>query len=255
MGSSKIQTALLIPDVHIDSEDERALKLLIKIAKQIKTLKEIIVMGDFGTLNSVSRWGQRPDKYTILSNEIKHINAWLDVFDKEFSSNKYKKKFIEGNHCYRAERYIISKAPELFGMIRIQDLLRLKQRKWEFVPYGPNQRTFVLNSKCIARHEPIGRSASTTARSAGPNVRAVFYAHNHNLDQAVQGHLDGSVTESYCTGFLGDEKHLEFSYAKIKNWQKGFRLVHFNEKKEHFVETIKISKNYEAIAQGRLFKG
>ncbi len=249
-----LDLALIIPDSHIPYHDEKAYRLMIKVAKFYrKQLKEIVSLGDYGDFYSVMFHAKHPKIDQMLQTEVESINAHLDELDELFP--RAKKVFIEGNHEYRLERYICDKAPSLFGITDIKLLLKLNQRKnWKFVPYGPNQQHKILNSKLMAKHEPPPGQIFSAAKEAGCSI---VFGHVHRRIEGFHVNLQGVQRGAYCPGWLGDKRYKDvFGYVKNHHqWQLGFDLVFVDQNtKRYYRQGIHILDNYTCSVNGKLFK-
>jgi predicted phosphodiesterase len=247
-----MKLALLIPDTHRPYHDKKAYKLMIHAVSQLK-IDEIVVLGDYADFYAVSSHGRDPRVAQMLVEEIDDVNAGLDELDALFPAAK--KIFIEGNHEYRLERYLMNQAPGLFGVTDTRSILKLNSRpNWGFVSYGPNQAYKVLGSKLYARHEPLGRTSEMTARKA---MCSVTFGHIHRIQLNSAVAMDGSQHTAFCCGWLGDKKqNMIFDYVKTHHdWQLGFSLVYVDENTGQFYPVIvPISDNYTCVVNGRGYK-
>jgi hypothetical protein len=177
----------------------------------------------------------------------------LDWFDENLPS--VKKVFLEGNHEFRLERYLINNAPALFGVTETREIMGFSNRpNWKFISYGPNQAHKVLGSKLTARHEPLGTSAKATATKA---LCSLVYGHIHRVERAHMVGLDGTDHVCFSVGWLGDKKKDKiFSYVKQHHqWQVGFGLVWVDKKTKCFHhQIVHILENHTTVVDGKLFK-
>ncbi len=188
--------------------------------------------------------------FHTLKEEIESINKFLDKVD-ELSGSKV---LIQGNHEYRLERFIYQNCPQLFDMTEIKSLLRLKERNWKFIPYGPKQIYSILNSKLKARHEPYGTSAKASSLKAGVSL---VYGHIHRIEVAYNVHLSNYEQHvNFCPGWLGDLRFDQvFDYVKKHHdWQSGFAICHVDEKTRYFYhQIIPIMNDFTAIVNGKKY--
>jgi UDP-2,3-diacylglucosamine pyrophosphatase LpxH len=248
-----MKVALLIPDTHRPYHDSKAYNLMIKVAKDI-SLDEIVILGDYADIYALNaHGGKSPVLPTTLIEEIEDVNDGLDELDLLFP--KAKKVFIQGNHEYRFERYILNNCPELFGITEFKNLINIDKRtNWKFIHYGPNQAYSILGSKLTARHEPLASSAKATASKA---LCSLIYGHIHRIEESHLVGLDGTNHVCFSVGWLGD-KSLDKIYGYVKGhhqWQLGFGLVYVDEKTGYFYhQKIHILDNYTCVVNGKLYK-
>jgi len=245
----KIKRALIIPDCHIPFEDLRAYDLCLEVASYLG-IHEIVILGDYLDFYAVQSHPKDPDIPNLIQREIECGISRLDELDKLFP--KANKVFICGNHCYRLDRYLRDRAPELFGLIQLPRLLGLHERdNWTWVPYGPEQKYRVLSSKLYSRHEPIGPSAKTTAQRG---MCSIVFGHIHSIQEHQVVSLDGSNFRAMCPGWLGNKNHKVFSYVKNHaQWSEGFGIANVLENGEFFYNTCHIIHN-KTHYNGKLFK-
>jgi len=227
---------------------------MIKVARDIK-IDELVILGDYGDIYSLHQHGGKdPTLVNTLTQEIEEINKHLDEIDINFPTAK--KIYIEGNHEYRLERYILNKCPEFFGVTEYKLLTKMDRRyNWTFIPYGPNQRHNILGSKLIARHEPLGNNAKNTASKA---LCSLVYGHIHRIEESHLVGLTGENHVCFSVGWLGD-KTMDKVYGYVKGhhqWQLGFGIVYADEKTGNFYHhKIHIQDDYTCIFNGKIYKG
>jgi predicted phosphodiesterase len=253
-GKAKTKgTALIIPDTHIPYHDQRAYELMLKVAKDTKNLKEIVILGDYADFYAASAHGKHPKFTHVLMDEVSQVRKELERLAKMFPN--VKRVFIQGNHEYRLERYIYNNAPDLFGIIDTRSILKLDELGYEFVPYGANQKYSVMGSKLYARHEPIGggvHAASSTVDKAGCSM---IFGHIHRIQQYRKVFIDGADHMAACPGWLGDKNHPVMGYLKNHaQWQSGFAFAHIVEN-GHFHVDIKHIIDYTTYHNGKLYRG
>lgn len=253
-GKAKAKgTALIIPDCHVPYHDQRAYDLMLRVAKDVKDLKEIVILGDYADFYAVNAHGKHPKFGQVLMDEVSQVRKELERLAEMFP--KVRKVFIQGNHEYRLERYIYNNAPDLFGVIDTRQILCLDELGYDFIPYNSNQRYPVLGSKLYARHEPIGggvHAANSTVDKAGCSM---IFGHIHRIQQYRKVFIDGADHLAASVGWLGDKDHPVMGYLKNHaQWQQGFGFVHVTENGHFFLDTKHIV-DYTTYHNGKLYKG
>lgn len=251
--------ALLWPDTHFPFEHKRAVKLVLKVADFLgNQLKEIIFLGDLADFYYISGHGPRhPSMIGHLKTEVDACNAFFDLIDKKYP--RAKKTFIEGNHEFRLERYIQNKAPELFGLVDLETLFKMRARPgWRMIGYGPRQRVRVMGSSLWAKHEPSSNSAQASARKS---MRNLVYGHIHRIEESHAAALDDDNYVNFSVGWLGDKrKDQVFGYVKNNHaWQLGFGLVYVDPKTKIFyhqkIHILEIGGKLSCMVNGKRFEG
>lgn len=251
-GKSK-GTTLVIPDCHIPYHDQRAYNLMIEVAKSVKDLNEIVILGDYADFYAINSHGKHPKFGHVLMDEIGQVRKELERLATLFP--KAKRVFIQGNHEYRLERYVQNMCPDLFGVVDTKSILCLDELGYEFVPYGPNQKYAIAGGKLYARHEPIGggqHAAASTVNKAGCSV---IFGHIHRIQQHRKVFINGEDHLGASVGWLGDKDHEVMSYLKNHaQWQLGCAFVNTLDDGTFFLDTKHII-NYTTMHNGKLFKG
>ena len=247
-----MKRCLIIPDTHIPFHDTKAYALMLKVAQDYKP-HEIVILGDFADFYSVSSHSKDPSVLSLLVDEVESVNSALDELDMLFP--RAKKVFIEGNHEYRLERYLVDKAPALFGVTDLNYLFNLHGRpNWSLIPYGPSQSYSVGGGKLTARHEPPKGSILNIAKEAGCSI---VFGHVHRKLEAHHVSLEGVNRIAICPGWLGDKRQKKiFGYVKNHHqWQLGFMLVDVEESGWFHINPIHILDNMTCLYNGKLYKG
>lgn len=249
--ASKFKRALIIPDCHIPDEDKRAYDLMLKCAEEIQP-EEIVILGDYADFYDISSHAKDPGVGSKLIDEIDAVIARLMELRALFPKSKI--VYIEGNHEYRLGRYIRDKARELFGIVTVPTLLNLGTLKIEFVPYGPNQKHHVLNSKLLARHEPLGGGVHVAHNSVVKALASVIFGHTHRLQESQVVGMDGSNYRGISCGWLGNKDSPVMDYVKNHHqWALGFSVVTVMPSGDWYNQLIHII-DYKCICDGKIFK-
>jgi hypothetical protein len=212
---------------------------------------EIVILGDYADFYPVNRYGTHPMVGTLLMEEIQSVRDGLNEIDLCFPSAI--KVFLEGNHEARLEKYLVDKAPALFGVTDVRYLFELNQRvNWSFVPFGRAQSHRVLGSDLHAFHRP--RASSPKLHLQRTFVSSI-YGDVHKIEQAHAVGLDGKHMIAVCPGWLGDVRSRVFDYMpSVPQWQLGFSFVTLDTTSNDFyIDTFEI-KNNQALIQGKIFK-
>ncbi len=243
-----IERVAIIPDTHVPAHDVAAWNLALKAIKAFKA-DTIVFLGDFGDLNSVSSHGKRPDKIEHLKSDVAAVNAELDRVGELGAARVI---FCEGNHEFRAARFIQDRAPELYGMFTIRELFKLDERGWEYVPY----RSFAKLGKLHLTHD-CGHAGTTSAvrsrESFGSNV---VVGHSHFAGIAYRGDAHGDTHVGVSSGWLGDAKSVSYMHkvSVARNWQHAFSVAYIDRQRGdahvHLIPLI----NGRCVVEGRVIQ-
>lgn len=248
---------LAIPDSHIPFEHKRAYGLMLDAAETLNGGRGpvgILIGGDFGDFYAVNQHGRYAGSEVFLRKEVAAVNGRLDELDERWP--RAEKVFLQGNHEFRFERYLDAKAPDLFGLVSTESILKFDRRKkWKYVPYGPGQLVRIGGSKLFARHEPL---AGGVLPAHGTVVKAgcsVLYFHTHTAQSSQVVMANGDTHIGVSVGWLGDPDHWAFSYVKGHHqWSHGFGIVTVLPDGNFFVETARII-DWKTQVNGKVIRG
>ena len=244
-AASKLETILLVPDCHRPYHDRRAWRLMLQVAREIRPSR-VVVLGDFADFYTVSSHDKDPRRTIRLELEIESARRGLDSL--EFIPHRY---FCAGNHEYRLERYLMTKAPELFNLVNVQDLFELKKRGWHYTPYCESLRIGKVNF-C---HDvgDAGGHAHVRAREAFEGNIAI--GHTHRMGIQYIGNASGKSRFGAMLGWLGDANSIDYMHrVKSKRyWQLGFGVGYMEHSGTIHVQPVPIV-DYRCVVGSKLFE-
>lgn len=247
---SKLIPIHIQPDLHAPFHDKKAWKLNLQVAEARET-QVYISLGDFIDNYSVSSHQKSPEKRNLLLlDEIADANMRLDELDARLQKG-CRKVFIAGNHCDRLDRYIAQRAPDLYGLVNTAELLGLKKRGWEYVPY----RRHIQIGKVYYTHD-CGKSGATahTAAERAFSDNAVI-GHTHRMAFNVQGNTRGAAHVAAMFGWLGDIRAAEYMHLvnARRDWTLGFGTGWLQSNGVTYLQPHPIV-GYTCVVDGRLYK-
>lgn len=216
--------------MHIPWHCQASFDIMISMAKDFERdhgLDEINIMGDFADFYWPSLHPKMPSHFKSQSgtfkDEIYICNMILDFLSETFPNSKI--RYIEGNHEFRLVRYMAKKAPELFDMFDVKELLKLDKRDIEFFPFGRHQLVQCLDSPYNLRHQPFNQGKHTATGTIEKKFISLGYGHTHRKQTStlVDGH--GNEITARSLGCLIDFDAHIFDYVDHHNWAKGFEFV------------------------------
>lgn len=209
----------------------------------------IVTLGDFLDLFSVSAHSKDPTRALSLDDEVQYAKRRLTELDE---LGAQKKIFIAGNHCFRLERYLMDKAPELFKSVKIEDLMELKKRNWEYVPYRSHSKI----GKLYLTHDcgKAGANAHTDARDAFEGN--VVIGHTHRIAYAVKGNVKNKPHAGLMVGWLGSAQAADYMHSirAARDWSLGFGVAYLEADGNVHVEP-KAIVDYKVVIEGQLLSG
>ena len=244
----KLKPILFIPDVHAPYHDERAWRLVLKVAKHYQPLT-VVILGDFIDNYRVSSYSKDPRRLGSLQDELSIASRLL----RQLESVSSRRIYIEGNHEYRLHRYLCDKAPEIYELVVAADSLGLHRGGWEHVPY----KSDIDLGKIFVTHD-VGQSGIHSTRQAMHSYQDnVIIGHNHRMDYHVQANAKGVPHLGASFGWLGDVTQVDYMHQMKarSNWALGFgwARMHPTTKCVYVVPVPLV--NYTCVVEGVYFHG
>ena len=211
-----LEPILFIPDCHIPNHDEKAWGLVLRVAMALKP-KHIVILGDFADGETLSAHPATKPGEQDFEVELKAVQGCLDQLDSLGAENKI---YIEGNHEFRLDRYLMEHAPSLFRCVRWQNVLELHRRGWNWVPYRKSTKIGKLN----LTHDTGTAGMNAHRTSAVAFGGSAVIGHTHRMAYEVKGRFDGTPYLAAMFGWLGDaEKAATYMHeAQASSWVHGF---------------------------------
>lgn len=236
---------LFVPDTHAPFHDERAVRIVEQVVNEWEP-RCIVVLGDW--IDNLSVSGHEPAK--VFDRNLKREAAVAATRLEGLTRGIPERHFVIGNHETRLERFIAKRAPELDGLVDIEDLLGL--RKWTSVTqYNETLRLGKLN----ITHD-VGKAGQNAHRSAASSyMSSAIIGHTHRMAYDVIGRQAGPPVVAAMFGWLGDYRKVEYLHrAEAKRWPLGFGIGRMEESGVVHVTPIPIV-NYKACIEGCLYGG
>lgn len=238
---------LLIPDVHRPYHDEKAWQAALKAARSFKP-HILVCLGDFADCFSISAHDKNPLRKESFEDEIADANTGLDELeDATPIADRY---FVAGNHEFRLDRFLMTNAPPLFSMLKIEKLLRLKERGWHYTPY---QRSLRIGKLHITHDEGnAGPQAHERARSSFESN--VVIGHTHRMAISYRGSAKGTSNVGAMFGWLGDLDRIDYMHrVRAQQWQHGFGIGYLLKSGVVHLQAVPIV-NGACVVAGKLVK-
>jgi predicted phosphodiesterase len=239
-----LKRLLIIPDCHHPYVDVKAWKVMLRAARQFKP-QIMVTLGDFGDYYCTSRHPKDPNRSRDLQFEVDANNAALDELDELGVKDK---RFIAGNHEYNLSKYLMEKAPELFNMVKVEKLLRLKERGWAYTPYHDYTRV----GKLYLTHDTGASGANAHTKASNDFGSNAVIGHTHRMSTNYSTTITGKAHLAAMLGWLGDREKAEYMYkANTRHWSLGFGTGYMESNGTIHITPIPII-DYRCILEGRL---
>ena len=237
---------LLVPDCHHPNVHEGAWRLMLKVARDFKP-DTLVLLGDFLDGESLSL--HDPDEPTLRDFEYE-LDAVRKAMDDLDSLGATKKVYVEGNHEQRLSRYLARRAPALYSSMKLQEILKLHEMGWEWVPY----RKSIKVGKLHITHDTGSAGMNAHRASAKAFMGSTVIGHTHRLAYECVGRFDSAPYLACMLGWLGDaEKAAKYLHeAKSAEWVHGFGLGYAESTGVTHVTPVPIV-NGKCVVEGRLY--
>lgn len=205
-------------------------------------------------VNLVQAWKLRVQGWKAARNiptEPQHVFC-LTVPNGNFIVERHHKVYVTGN-CDRLERYLKDRAPELFGVVDIPTLFKLKERGWKYLPYKHHTKLGKMN----LTHDVGCAGRNATFRALDTFQHSVITGHSHRLQYIVEGNAVGEVKLSAMFGWLGDAKEIDYMHRiKVyKDWALGFGYGYLDPKSGIIYMVPVPIVNYTCLFNGVVYRG
>lgn len=240
---------LFIPDVHHPFADRRAWNLVRDKVVAHLDPDICVIMGDFVDCVSVSSYAKEPEKRN-LKREISYARRELEKLTDNLRTD-CRNIFIEGNHEHRLKRYLMTKAPELFDLVSMEELMNLEDLGWEFVPYMRH----VKIGKLYATHDAGSAGRYAHYRGIETYQHNVVIGHTHRLGYVVEGDATGERHVAASLGWLGAYDGIDYRHEALAKrfWVHGFGVGYMHTNGFVHVQPIPIV-NGSCIVEGEVIR-
>jgi len=228
---------MIFSDLHCPFHDPRAVKLLIRVAADIKP-DLLIAAGDLCDAYSLSKFAKDPKRKTNIVDEIKTMHGVLSILDAPH------KKYILGNHEDRLRKYGWQTAPAVWGFLRDHHDFGMKNLGWDMIPYNQSFKTGDL----VVAHDfgRIGDGAAKHAAILHPDKKVVI-GHTHKIS---------NYKEAHTLGWLGDVDKIDYMHLDVikDEWRHGFMVGTLDKQNRAHLKPVGIN-NYVCHVAGKIYEG
>ena len=217
--------ALFIGDLHIPFHDELAIELALKKAEE-EGVSQIVILGDlvdFFKISVFRKVTQGPD----IEKEIEQARKFLYELRERFPEAEIYYK--EGNHEQRLQKYIISNAEHIAGLLDglLQSKLDLEKLNIRYLV-----KPFRIGKLWVLHGHEKPRGAYNPEYITNVMWKYIhdhfIVGHYHRSQRNIYKKITGEIFMGLAVGWLGKE----VNWCNIDKWNQGFTIVEFNPKGE-----------------------
>jgi len=191
---------ILAGDFHVPNHRIPPIEAMIKYA-QDNDIKKFLLNGDLLDNTPFTRWLREPvtpsDVPRWFDMAIELLRYFKSIFDEVI--------FLEGNHDFWYKRYLMQKAPELFGdpFYELENRLKLNEIGIKFVP----QEYLVKAGKLNIHYGHItfrgGGSYANAARMLSQKTKSsMICSHVHVESSHTEPNIDDTIATCFTTGCM-----------------------------------------------------
>ncbi len=233
---AQYEMVVVANDFHVPHQDKKALRLLERFLIDQKP-EVFIINGDFLDMWEISQFDRVPKFGRPLLKEITAGKKLLERFRKILP--KAKIIYVEGNHDFRLRKYIIRKAPELYGLpgLSVPELLDLKKLniKYKSVKEGANKFSdnwVKVGALYVGHWDKVNKYAGYTAKNLLDDKGvSLLQGHTHKHGVSARRYVDGTELigiENFCMC------RLDPYYISKPSWSQGFTVVYRKKNSKRF---------------------
>lgn len=247
-AAPRIERVLVCPDIHIPFHDHTAWNTFLAAARSYKP-DRLVFLGDGADCYEISEFTKDPARKHTFASEMEAVN---NEFDRVCQLGIKRVDYLLGNHEDRLNRLIAKRAPELYGLTSVPQLLKFKERGWNWHEYGEQ----IQIGKIFLAHDygPAGGRAVSQALAA--TGHSVLFGHTHRAQTEYSGNTDGTRHIGMSCGWLGDYNSLAFAYARRwkakKDWTHAFATLEVDTDTGHGYAQLHPILEGKAMVDGQL---
>lgn len=228
---------LILTDLHFPYHDVRTIELAVEAAKR-DAVVGVLLNGDIMDCHALSVFDVDPSKPRYVQ-EREYLLQFLNYLRHHFPNARI--IYREGNHEERLKRYLMRKAPELFGFdeVKFESLMRLADFGVEYV--GDCRIVNLGKLHTIHGHEfkdKFGSVPVNPARKFFLQAKGnVIGGHYHQPSEHHESTISGKFVATWSIG-CGCELHPQ--YKPLNKWGLGFALVDISSGGEFSVRNMRV---------------
>jgi len=243
---------MFLGDPQYDQHDPRAIDVALQIVLHYRP-HTAVILGDFICCDAVASYKKASwrEADLRLESEVISANKGLDYWDRVFKKAGVKRKvFLEGNHESRLTRWLVNNAFNLGDMLKIENLLKLKERKYEYISLA-KQPLQMGKADIMHGYYVNVYHASKMVKETGRNC---IYGHTHDYQAYISSHLPKDLPKiaMSCGCLCKFDQH--YIGQRPTKWVHGVGIMEYLPD-GFFTAVFLPIIGYRCIFQGKVFKG
>ena len=217
---------LVLADLHVPFHEPEAVRIALRYGKKAKC-DGLLFLGDLCDFYQLSHWLKDPRRRDFVS-ELDTVEEVI-LIAQEYLKPK-DTVWKASNHEYRLDRYLMARAPELFGIkeFLISDHLQFQKRNITWVPRGCP----IQHHELTILHGDEWQSGMTSpvnpARTAFLKaLSCTLTGHQHRTSEHNEPTVTGVNIACFSVGCLCN---LHQEYAPLNKWNHGGAILDVSDK-------------------------
>lgn len=220
---------LVLGDIHAPHHDAAAFELACQAGEAFFRGHApencgVVSMGDLLDCFQVSSHSKPPSRRRAFKDELEASRPVVRRLEKLPAAHRF---ITWGNHEDRLDRFIADVAPQLDGMLSLDEFLTLSASGWRIIPYHRHLKI----GKLYLTHD-LERAGVNAHRQAVSDMgqRNIIIGHVHRLGWEVVGDAEGTRHVGCAAGWLGDYRDIDYRHRTraLREWSHGFITVVFD---------------------------
>lgn len=214
-------TWLVLSDVHLPYHDKQTVELAVKTAQR-QRVAGVLLNGDILDSHELSTFDKDPSAPRYIAEREAGIQflGWL-----RDRLPQARIVYKAGNHEERLDRYLMKRAPALFGLKQVQLPAILEMERFDVEWVGDKRVVRLGRLNVIHGHEYRGGQTNPVNPARGLFLRAKSTAlcgHFHQTSEHHEPDITGKAKGCWSTGCACQ---LSPAYSPLNKWNHGFALV------------------------------
>lgn len=247
---SRAKRVLIFSDVHFPNHCPKAVRTLLEFAEDYKP-DQVVINGDLMDFSGISRHADADTANRILK-DCEVGNNFLDAL----RSTVGRGCVIDancGNHDLRIASFVAKNAPQLTGVTSVEQLLKLKERKIDWMPYSGDNVRFIA-PKLGVTHGSFFGTNYTRETLLKYNVSCIV-GHSHRPQYTsipTVGPTGSQVRGCWGLGCLVPVQHVPYLVTP-SGWQQGWGVALISPNGNFNVSHVNLTKGKITWHNGKTY--